>query len=506
MTFRDILSILRQRWLTVLATTLIVAGAAGGYAMLAPQSYESTTVLRFSVPASQSLRAAEGGYPGLELDLDTFFVTSEEVLTPVAAAAGETASTLRESAQVELLEGSRTLRLQITSAAEDPQQAQSRADSIANAYIAHLQAQFDEHQDELAAQFEEAEDDRDEALQAAGQDFDDLYAQQQLAQALTAHLDLERQVAMLEQAEAPALLMEEASPGRLVGSEPASVLLVGLISGLIAGAGMALLRDQFDDRIRQVKAVEEYADHPLLAEVPVLRRRKRDVSLPLAEAVPSPFNESIRSLRTSLQVVYSEQAVIVLTSPSPGDGKSFLIANLAVSMARSGRKVLLINGDMRRPRLGCYFGVEQEQQGLADLLEQGLSAQRIEELLVPTEFENLCLLPSGIAESQPADLLAGERLPRLVSEMKRMADVVLIDAPPGLAITDAALLGKHADGVAVVFSVGRTKKQDLEAMLHGLGASGVPLAGMVANRSRRKLHRSYTTYYKISAAKRPANR
>ncbi|WP_258934126.1 Wzz/FepE/Etk N-terminal domain-containing protein [Nesterenkonia pannonica] len=126
MTLKDVLGIIRQRWLTVLVTALLITGAAGVYAALTEQSYESTTILRFSSAASQSLEGGEAGYPGMDLDLDTFFVTSEEVLEQASAASGETVETLRSGTVATLMEGTRALRLAVTSEAPPRKPASRR--------------------------------------------------------------------------------------------------------------------------------------------------------------------------------------------------------------------------------------------------------------------------------------------------------------------------------------------------------------------------------------------
>lgn len=498
MTLRQVLSIIWQRWMLVLSTTVLIGAATAAYAAMTPQVYESTTILRYSADATRIFDGGSG-HGGVEFDLDTFFVTSEEVLEIAVEESGESISVLREATSVRLLEGVRTNRLQVTSEADSPESAQERANAVAHAYTAYLQSQLDAGIAELELELEVAEQERDEAIEAVLQDPNAPLIQDQAREALSNHSDLTSRLSSIESAGPPVRVMQGAHPGRRLGTEEPILIFIGIITGLIAGVGVALIREQFDDRMRSAQVMQEVTEQPLLAEVMLIRQRRGDISLPLAGNAPTPFNESIRSLRTALQVAYpGDHTVITVTSPAPGDGKTFLTANLAVSMARSGRRVLLVGGDLRRPRLGSYFGVETDQEGFAEVLQSDASAEQIEERLLPTQFDGLRLLSAGVARRQPADLLAGDTLPRVLDRMRGLAEVVLIDTPPGLAIADATLLGTKADGVVVVSSLKTTSKRDLLSTLNTLEVSGAPIAGIVANRSRRATDRRYSVYYKVA--------
>ncbi|TLP97031.1 polysaccharide biosynthesis tyrosine autokinase [Nesterenkonia salmonea] len=501
MTLRQVLGIIGHRWILVLLTTILIGGATAAYALLTPQVYESSTTLRYSEAAATTLEGP-GGYQGMELDLDTFFVTSEEVLEGAAAETGDSVAELQESTSVALLEGVRTQRLEITSEAESPEQAQARANAVGEAYTSHLQSQVDASLAELEADLEEADVVREEAIEAVGEDPEDTFVQDQLGVALSEHAELASQIDAIENAGPPVTTLQTASPGGRVGTDLPLLIVIGIISGLIAGAGVALIRDLFDDRMRTALAMQEIAEQPLLAEIPLVEKRGADdLSLPLAGIAPTPFNESIRNLRTSLQVSYSEQhAVIAITSPMPADGKTFLTANLAVSVARSGRSVVIVSGDLRRPRVESYFGEQTEKEGLSEALRSDAATEQIREFLLPTQFDGLRLLPAGVARSQPADLLAGDSLPRVIERLRELADVILIDTPPGMVIADATLLGAQADGVVVVSSVKSTSKRNLLSTLETLESSGCSVAGIVANRSKRRtMPRSYDSYLETAS-------
>src|SRR5699024_7081585 len=173
------------------------------------QTYESSTTLRYSMASSQALEGV-GTYAGMDLDLDMFFVTSEEVLEEAVDETGDSVGALQGSIMLTPLEGIRTSRLQITSEANSPEQAQQRADAVAEAYTAHLQSQVDESLEALEADLVEAEQERADAMAAVRDEPDDPVAQGQLGQALSAHLDLTQQVEAMSEAGPPAAVMQQA--------------------------------------------------------------------------------------------------------------------------------------------------------------------------------------------------------------------------------------------------------------------------------------------------------
>ncbi|NTV40156.1 MAG: CpsD/CapB family tyrosine-protein kinase [Demequinaceae bacterium] len=196
-----------------------------------------------------------------------------------------------------------------------------------------------------------------------------------------------------------------------------------------------------------------------------------------------------------------ENAVVVFTSVEPGDGKTFVSANTALTWARAGKNVILVGGDLRRPMLGAYFGEAADGQGLADLLDNDgaagrpISRAQIVEKLNDSGYERLQVLPAGLDPVNPSDLLAASSLKSVIDALRQLADVVIIDSPPAMSLVDASLLGEAADGVIIVASVHGTERSHLVETVQSLRQNGVPILGVVANRSRRALPKSYTPYY-----------
>jgi capsular exopolysaccharide synthesis family protein len=171
----------------------------------------------------------------------------------------------------------------------------------------------------------------------------------------------------------------------------------------------------------------------------------------------SPAAEAFRTLRTNLMFSGLERPLttLLVTSPVPEEGKSTTLANLAVTMAQGGRKTILVDCDLRHPRQHEIFGVPGEP-GLSNMMLNNLDKPQ----LVATGVEGLSLLPAGTPPPNPADLLGSRLMETIIAGLKSRADVVLFDAPPVLAVTDAALLASRLDGVLLVVSAGQTRRDD----------------------------------------------
>ena len=190
----------------------------------------------------------------------------------------------------------------------------------------------------------------------------------------------------------------------------------------------------------------------------------------------SPRAEAYRSLRTNLEFYSLENPLhtLLITSAEPDDDKSTVLANLGVIMAQSGKSVILVDADMRRPKLHTIFDLPNEV-GLSTALTTSDAALPVFE----TDLPNLKVIPSGPTPLNPADLLASRRMNTIVGELKTQADVVLFDAPPLVAVTDGALLATKVDGVLLVARAGYTKRELVERAKDILGKVKANLVGSV---------------------------
>jgi succinoglycan biosynthesis transport protein ExoP len=276
------------------------------------------------------------------------------------------------------------------------------------------------------------------------------------------------------------LIAEATTPGGPYSPRPKRDAILGAFVGFLLGIGLSFLREQLDDRIHSREDVERATGLPVLVDLPRVDGESVD-GLPDAIAVPhGPMAESIRSLRTSLTFLGIDKAIrrILITSPGPGDGKSTVAANLAAVYAQAGQTTVLISGDLRRPTLERIFNVERGSSGLSQELvslakpkvtrktkSNGDAAAAAEtELdkvgasLVPVGPDDMYLLPAGPTPPNPAELLGSSRMKELLEELDRYADVIIVDTPPLLAVTDAAALAPQMDAVILVTSLNETHR------------------------------------------------
>lgn len=192
----------------------------------------------------------------------------------------------------------------------------------------------------------------------------------------------------------------------------------------------------------------------------------------------SPAAEAYRTLRTNLVFSSVDDPIhtLVVTAPTPGTGKSVTAANLAVTLAQGGRRTLLVDCDLRRPVQHTLWGVANEQGLTTMVLEE---AAMSEPPLVETGVADLRLLPSGPLPPNPADLLGSQRMEAVIAALREQADVVIFDAPPVLAVTDAVLLGAKVDGALLVVRSGRTRRDAAARAKEALERVNVRLVGAV---------------------------
>jgi non-specific protein-tyrosine kinase len=188
----------------------------------------------------------------------------------------------------------------------------------------------------------------------------------------------------------------------------------------------------------------------------------------------SPASEAYRTLRTNLSFFSLDKPLrtLVVTSPAAGEGKSTTIANLAVTMAQSGRRTILVDTDLRRPTLYELFGL-QMSPGLTNLVMEEVGDLPLQK----TAVENLWLLSSGPKPPNPADLLGAARMDQIIAQLVERADIVLFDAPPVMAAADAAILGAKVDGVLLVIQAGKTRRDHSERARELLEKAKVRIVG-----------------------------
>jgi succinoglycan biosynthesis transport protein ExoP len=292
---------------------------------------------------------------------------------------------------------------------------------------------------------------------------------------------------------------------------------IGLFSGVFLGFGFVLLRERIDRRISAPGDAQVYLDLPELGVIPLdeaaasrqisngLYPHRSAPALPLSRAdcpelatwkrKPSLLAECTRTTLTSILLPGQNgegPRVIVLTSPCPGDGKTTVACNLSIAVAEIGRKVLLVDGDLRRPRLHKVFGVGNNW-GLSDVLrgDTPLETVPLAHLVRSTEVSGLCLLPGGSCGVTPSNLFYSPRMSTLLTRLRTDFDMILMDAPPMIHLADARVLGRLADGVILVIRAGQTTTESALFACQRFAEDGTRVLGTVLNSWDPKTTRGY---------------
>ena len=276
------------------------------------------------------------------------------------------------------------------------------------------------------------------------------------------------------------------TPGLYDGPFPSRYVAGGTIIGILFMSGLAILMDLADRSYRSPDEIVSDLGKPVLGHVPAmdLPNIKKvidsvDASVITLHHSRGRIAEAFRSVRTGLFFSSrgSELKVVQVTSPVPGDGKSTLSANLAVTMAQSGRRVLLIDADFRRPRLHKLFGLEVES-GLAQLV---LGEAEIDETTYTTCIANLSLMAGGKRPSNPAELLSSNRFAELVEILRQKYDIIIIDTPPLLAVSDPSVVASLVDGVVLTMRLRRNVKPLATRAFRVLESVDAQILGVVVN-------------------------
>lgn len=220
----------------------------------------------------------------------------------------------------------------------------------------------------------------------------------------------------------------------------------------------------------------------------------------------SPISEIFRTLRTNIQFMSSnkELKTIVVTSTLPGEGKSWVSANLATIFAQAGKRVILVDADMRKGRLYHLFNVPSKP-GLSNYLSGMDDKNNILEYIRETEIDNLFFIPSGNVPPNPSELLVSERATEMIKQLKKMSDIVIFDGTPSLLVTDAIILSRFVDSTIIVTSCNETKIENLDKVKRRIENVGGKIAGVVLNKVPMTAKKYEDAYYYGSKVGRISN-
>ena len=272
---------------------------------------------------------------------------------------------------------------------------------------------------------------------------------------------------------------------------------MGFLGGAMMGMFLAFLLNFLDKRVKSEQEVEKLVNVPTLGIIEFDKKRKRERgskrNLTTSINPKSPISEQYRTIRTNIQFLMIDKEIktLAFTSAAPGEGKTTTIANLAITLAYQGDKVLLIDADLRKPTLHQLIGV-RNQHGLTNLITKK-STKKSAILRVP-RIANLYVLPSGPIPPNPSELLNSKKMKNLISELSQEYDWVLFDTPPVLAVTDAQILANRCDGVILVLKSNQTQKEELVKAKELLDKANTNLMGTIMSGVNRK-DSGYGYYY-----------
>ncbi|MEF2977464.1 polysaccharide biosynthesis tyrosine autokinase [Subtercola sp. YIM 133946] len=464
MDLSDYLRIFRSHWVAIIALTVLGALLGWGWTFTQPKVYQADS------SGIVAISSAGGGIGSISVgdSLSKSKATTYVSLGESRAVAQRVIDTLGLTTTPEQLVGHVTVvntkdtpTLSVTAQADSPEKAKALADGWITA---------------LAAQITTIEGPAQAADPTSGAD-----------------------------ASTIALVPVESAvmPSQPISPNVRIALAAGLAIGFLLGVAFAIIRNILDRRIRASEAIERLFGLSVIGTLP-RDSRLTDENRIVPTAANTDYSkkgdghalpEALRELRTNLQFmnVDNPPRIIIVTSPMPNDGKSTVTANLAVTLAAAGEKVIVVDGDLRRPSVTKAFGLVPGV-GITDLL---IGKAEIQDVLQPWgETGNLLILGAGSIPPNPSELLGSEGMNVLLHELSKDA-IVFVDAPPLIPVTDAAILAARGDGALVVVSAGKTTTDELAKALDNIGKTNGKTLGVILNRvpTRGALGRSYGYYY-----------
>lgn len=428
MDLSDYVRVLRKRWLVILLFAL--AGLAGGavVSLVTPPQYEASTLVFVSVQSSGAAELAQGN-AFVQQQVKSYAEAADTplVLEPVIEELGLDQTPAQLAEDVTATAPLDTVNIEITAVSDSAAEAAEIANAVTSSFREVI-------------------------------------------------VDINRPADGSSSPISIALLRPATVPDAPVSPNTMLDLLVGLLIGLLVGLAVAVLIELLDTRIHGDRDVRALTEVPILGGLAFERTASRR-PLIVHDEPASPRAEAFRSLRTNLQFldVDGGRQCFVITSSVDQEGKTTTTANLAIAMADSGARVLAIDADMRRPALARYLGLEGAV-GLSDVL---IGRIGLDVALQPWGRSQLTVLASGRVPPNPSELLGSLAMSQLLNQVLDGFDAVLLDSPPLLPVTDAALLSRQTSGALLVVAAGRTTRSQLTGSLTTLDNVGARAAGII---------------------------
>ena len=429
MELRDYITVLRKGWMLILVLALVGVAAAAAYSIVTKPVFSAVAQVFVSTQSSGSVADLAQGSTFTQQRVATYanLVTTPIVLQPVATSLKLDLSAAQLKQMVSADAPLNTTLIQITVTSTDAVEAANIANATSQSLTNVVQQ-----------------------IEATG-----------------ATNTSQVKLTPVQEAQVPS---SPVSP-----NVPLNVIL-GFLAGLALGVGAAVLREALDNRVRNEADVERITDAPIVGGIAF---DSKAASRPLiVQADPrGPRSESFRTLRTNLQFldIEGKARIFVVTSSVQSEGKSTTVANLALTLENAGSRVIVIDADLRRPKLATYMGLEGAV-GLTDVL---IGRAALQDVVQPWGRGSLDVLPAGQIPPNPSELLGSRQMQNLIQQLEKDYEYILFDTPPLLPVTDAAILAKKASGAIVVVAAGRTLKNQLSGAVATLENVGVPVSGIV---------------------------
>lgn len=448
------LKLLRRNWLLIVVSTLVGLLLAGVAVMLTTPTYTARTQLFVATQNSGSVLELQQGNTFSQARVASYVETVKTpmVLQPVIDSLGLDMSPSTLASKVSAnVEGS-TVLLNISATDSSPVRSAAIAEGVANSLISAVNR-----------------------LESPSKDG-------------TSPVRL-------------SIVTPASAPSAPASPNTSLFLAAGLLIGAAIGVGSAMVRSAIDTRVLGEMDLRRITDVSLLGGIAYESGAGKKPLLTQVQS-QSPRAESFRQIRTNLQfaqVGHNSRSVLV-TSSLPGEGKSTTAVNMAISLAQAGHRVALVDADLRRPMVGDYLGLDRSV-GLTTYL---VGQSNLEDLLQPWGTDDLDVLASGQIPPNPSELLGSASMSGLIEALEERYDVVVIDAPPLLPVTDAAVLAQRVGGVVLVVGSQLVKSTDLQKSLSALEMVEADLLGVILNRLPAKDPHAYTySYYSKTGSATP---
>jgi receptor protein-tyrosine kinase len=484
---RTYLQILRRRFYWVVAGVVLFGAAAGGYSVVQHKQYTASAQLLVLPSTAANLPGSAG-----QLAISPTDVLTELQLLTTAPVKETVHRKLGSEPNVTASEVGQTNVIAVSATANSPTLAAKIANAYSNAFVAYQQATSSatltaaEHQ--LQAEIAAVAAQLATLQSSASSSSSSSSNAAQIAALAGQEATYNEELATLQvNGAASTGGVEVVTPAKAPTSpsspKPVRDGIIAAIVGLLVGVGIALLADHFDDAVYSKEEAGHLAGNaPVLGVVPRIKswKRRSDTVLATVDSRNSSVAEAYRSVRTSLQFAGhdGDMKTILVTSPSAGEGKTSTIANLGVVLAQADQRVVIVSCDLRRPRLGQFYERSESPGFTSVILGQsslGDAIQRVEGI------GNLFFLGSGEVPPNPTELLASGAAREIFTKLRQAFDIVLVDSPPLLPVTDAVIIARMADATLLVIAAGETKRSQVEEAAEMLAQVDASRVGVILN-------------------------